>query len=286
MALNPHRIRAFAAAAREGGFSLAAGRLGVSPSAVSQHITALERELGAPLFLRRRAGLELTRTGANLFDLADRWDKLGTALEERLSDVSTLAAGHLRVVANSPRPALTHIAAFGQAAPGIEVSFTLLDWTSAMRTLRERAADVGIITEPSELPGWHRREIGRARYCAYLRRDDTLAKRPSLTLADLAARTVLLAEEGSFTRRYVARVLKAERMALTRTLSTTTFPLMREAVLHGVGIGLFLEGALHPEDTLIARPVTELSDEHATCLMIPTDGIKMASLSLFESCAT
>ncbi|MEM7567319.1 MAG: LysR substrate-binding domain-containing protein [Pseudomonadota bacterium] len=284
MALNAHRIRAFAVAAREGGFSLAAARLGVSPSAVSQQIMALEREIGAALFLRRRAGLELTRTGADLFALADRWDKLGSALEERLTDVSSLATGHLRVVANSPRPALEHIAAFGRAAPGIEISFTLLDWTSAMRSLRERAADVGIITEPSALPNWNRRELGRARYCAYLRRDHALAARDLLRMADILPETVLLPEEGSFTRRYVGRVLKARGLTLDRSLSTTTFPLMREAVLHGVGIGLFLEDALHPEDTLVSRPVEELSETHATCLMTPSDGVELASLRLFEHC--
>lgn len=286
MALNAHRIRAFAVSAREGGFSAGAARMGVSPSAVSQQITALEREVGAPLFLRRRAGLELTRTGAALFDLADRWDKLSTALEERLTDFSTLATGHLRVVANSPRPALVHIAAFGRVAPGVEVSFTLLDWTSAMRTLRERGADVGVITEPGPLYGWRRRELGRSAYCAYLRRDHPLNERPTLSLADLMGETVLLPEEGSFTRRYVSRLMKAEGLAFERTMSTTTFPLMREAVLHGVGVGLFLEDALHPQDPLVSKPVAEMTERHATCLMVPDDSVEMASLRLFEDCAT
>lgn len=282
--LNPHRIRAFAMAAREGSFSLAAGRLGVTPSAVSQHVTALEREVGAPLFLRRRQGLELTRAGAALHDLADRWTSLGTALEERLTGYSTLATGSLRVVANSPRPALQHIAAFGHAVPGVEISFTLLDWTSAMASLRERRADVGVITEPASLPGWRRREIGRAAYRAYMRPDHPLAGRDALSLSELAHETVLLPEEGSFTRRYVGRVLEERGLALPRTMSTTTFPLMREAVVHGVGIGLFLEDALHPEDRLVARPVTEFDVVHATCLMTPTEGIELASLRAFEDC--
>ena len=59
-------FRAFDAAARHLNFTAAAEELGLTQSAVSQHIRALETRLGAPLFLRKPRGLALTDAGRHL----------------------------------------------------------------------------------------------------------------------------------------------------------------------------------------------------------------------------
>ena len=46
------RVRVFHAVAQAGSFTRAADRLGLSQSAISRQIGALEEDLGAPLFLR------------------------------------------------------------------------------------------------------------------------------------------------------------------------------------------------------------------------------------------
>jgi LysR family glycine cleavage system transcriptional activator len=56
-------LRAFEAAARNGGFTAAARELNVTPAAVSQHVAALEAHLGIKLFRRLARGLELTDAG-------------------------------------------------------------------------------------------------------------------------------------------------------------------------------------------------------------------------------
>ncbi|MBI1244617.1 MAG: transcriptional regulator GcvA [Alphaproteobacteria bacterium] len=56
-------LRAFEAAARNGGFTAAARELNVTPAAISQHVAALEAHLGVKLFRRLPRGLELTDSG-------------------------------------------------------------------------------------------------------------------------------------------------------------------------------------------------------------------------------
>ena len=51
--MDPHLLRTYVTVARLASFSEAARELGYTQSAVSQHIQALEQDLGAPLLTRR-----------------------------------------------------------------------------------------------------------------------------------------------------------------------------------------------------------------------------------------
>ena len=59
-------VRAFESAARLGSFKRAAEELSVTPGAVSQHIKALEADIGVPLFERKTRAVHLTHAGASL----------------------------------------------------------------------------------------------------------------------------------------------------------------------------------------------------------------------------
>lgn len=63
-------LRAFVAVGHHGSIRGAANALGYSESAVSRHIAAFERSLGAPVFARERAGMLLTDLGASILPLA------------------------------------------------------------------------------------------------------------------------------------------------------------------------------------------------------------------------
>jgi DNA-binding transcriptional LysR family regulator len=63
---TPAKLDAFVAVAEEGGLSAASRRLHVSQSAVSQTISALERQLGVQLLLRSATGMQTTHAGKAL----------------------------------------------------------------------------------------------------------------------------------------------------------------------------------------------------------------------------
>ena len=60
------RLRAFVEAADRGSVKAAADSLGYTPSAISQLITALEKELGITLFVRSQKGMKLTAEGSEM----------------------------------------------------------------------------------------------------------------------------------------------------------------------------------------------------------------------------
>jgi DNA-binding transcriptional LysR family regulator len=64
--LDLHRLRVFRAVVASGSVNAAAANLGYTPSAVSQHVTALQRETGLTLFARSGRGIEPTAVGLTL----------------------------------------------------------------------------------------------------------------------------------------------------------------------------------------------------------------------------
>lgn len=69
--LPPLILRAFESAARTGSYVAAAGELGVSAAAVSQHVKTLEAFLGKQLFMRFNNRIVLTDAGQAIFRRSD-----------------------------------------------------------------------------------------------------------------------------------------------------------------------------------------------------------------------
>jgi DNA-binding transcriptional LysR family regulator len=99
--LAPHELRVLVAVADTGGFSAAAGTLGLTQSAVSHSVRGSERKIGAVLFERGRTGARPTPAGDRAVAHARRILRLLDALtaEARGAARSDAAEGPLRIAA-------------------------------------------------------------------------------------------------------------------------------------------------------------------------------------------
>jgi len=94
----------FLSVARQGGFAAAASELGMSPSAVSHAVRAVEERLGAPLFARTTRSVALTEMGRRLNDsIGSAMREIEDALEKARSERGAVT-GLLRL--NVPQVAL------------------------------------------------------------------------------------------------------------------------------------------------------------------------------------
>lgn len=91
------KLRVFHAAADAGSFTHAGEALGLSQSAVSRQVSALEQELKAPLFHRHARGLILTEQGELLYRTAHEVFMQLEAVRTRLTDSRDKPRGDLRV---------------------------------------------------------------------------------------------------------------------------------------------------------------------------------------------
>lgn len=266
---NIGNLVAFAHVVRVGSVSAAARGLGLTQSAVSQRIKKLEEAFGAKLLVRDREGFSLTPTGQDVFLIADKQADLQKLFDEKLSGYMNGEDGQLAIIGNAPLPALRLISAFLGIRPNVKIDFTVVDWTTSVELLQSRKIDVAVLTAPKSSSHWVSQKIGTTVYGAYLSSENPLAKAPALSLADLASEVLLLPETGSLTERVVGNALAAAGLTPRRMIRLTTFPLLKEAILQNIGVGLFLEGATADSELLVWRPVRELTEVFDICLTVP-----------------
>ena len=95
------RYRAFSVSAAEGSFTRAAEIMHYSPSAVSQLVSALEKELGFSLLLRHRRGVSLTQEGATVLPVIRELLHQEERLEQVTADINGLSVGMINIGAYS-----------------------------------------------------------------------------------------------------------------------------------------------------------------------------------------
>lgn len=145
------RVRVFHAVAQAGSFTRAAEKLGLSQSAISRQIGALEEDLGTPLFHRHARGLVLTEQGDILLQAADEVARRMASVQTALGESRDSPAGHLRVnttVGIGTVWLAAHLPEFLDRYPDITISLLVSDGDV---DLSMRAADVAIrVARPTQ----------------------------------------------------------------------------------------------------------------------------------------
>ncbi|WP_053161255.1 LysR family transcriptional regulator [Streptomyces caatingaensis] len=189
--MDPHLLRTFVAVARLGSFSAAARELGYTQSAVSQHIAALESDLGTVLLGRRP--VEPTEAGERLLGHAA---PLLLRMEAARADVAR--AGAVRpsrlVVGVSPL-AVDALVRLPPGRPGLRLDIRVLDRAAIPAAVSSGGLDLGLtdgMTAPSDplpLPETGpltAAVVAESPLCVALPAGHPLAPRPGLSLSDLA----------------------------------------------------------------------------------------------------
>ena len=117
-------VEAFLAVAQHRSFRRAAGELGVTPSAISQAVRALEARVGAALFIRTTRSVGLTEAGQRFLARAKPAFEELVAASDAARELGQRPAGLLRLsVPRAVVPILLEplIASFCQAYPEVEV---------------------------------------------------------------------------------------------------------------------------------------------------------------------
>ncbi|TIP82341.1 MAG: LysR family transcriptional regulator [Mesorhizobium sp.] len=242
-------LRLFLDVARLGGLSAATGTTRLSAATLGRRVTALEKQIGEPLFVRQQTGYRLTPVGEELLRRAED-------VEAAMQSLTRWREGNLpdRIVRVSAGPwtsafVSTHIGEIWTVDDGIRVELVT---TTDRVDIGRRAADIGIRSErPTEqwLAG---RQSGKVAYAIYSGRH----------LINGIAAGLFVGVTGEAANIASARWLRAHHGDRIAVRGNNTHS-VRELVAAGAGLSIFpcFVGDSDPRLVRVAQPVPELETD-------------------------
>ncbi|KIO96539.1 LysR family transcriptional regulator [Levilactobacillus brevis] len=147
----PFAYRVFQAIVQEQTFYRAAQTLNVTPSAISHSVNQLEKELGFPLFIRNRTGVELTPDGQSILPLIQGVINAEDRLQQAAANINGLNAGSVRLGAFSSvcitwLPPI--IQQFKQTCPQIDINLVQAGFSDIAAAVKTGRLDLGLSALP------------------------------------------------------------------------------------------------------------------------------------------
>ncbi|MBR9843250.1 MAG: LysR family transcriptional regulator ArgP [Rhodobacteraceae bacterium] len=158
------RLQTLAAILRTGSFDAAAADLGITQSAVSQRLKALEEQVGARLVLREHPCLG-TDAGRRLAAHFDHVGLLEADLISALGTESKSSAARLRLAVNADSLATWFPAALA-SIPGVFFDIVVDDQDFSADWLRKGEVTAAVTAEARAAPGCDCHPLGILRYVA------------------------------------------------------------------------------------------------------------------------
>ena len=271
------KLRIFNAAAEAGSFTHAGEVLGLSQSAVSRQVSALEFDLQTPLFHRHARGLILTEQGEQLFRTVQEVVQKLAVTRMRLTDSRDRPHGELRITTTvgigtnwlAPR-----LGEFLELYPDITVNVILSDDDL---DLSMREADMAIRVREPQQPDLIRRRLFTMHFHAYASPAYIKRHGQPRSLEDLDKHRILIygASAGNYLNninslQYTGRDSRAPRAS---ALTINNLTAVCNAVGAGVGIAVLPDYLVQTQSELL--PILPEADmPELECFLVYPEELK------------
>ena len=191
--LDIEKLVTLRAVAAHGSFAAAAREMGYTRSAVSQHVTALERAAGSPLLVRSGKRVTLTPVGSQLLEHTERILIELRAAEATLRQNVGEVAGRLRIgvpFREGPGVMRTALTRVRQRFPKLEITLTATSNVTGAEDVRHGRLDMvilslyGVAPAPCE-PGLRQWVLGHDVLQLCVPAGHRLSEQASCSVADL-----------------------------------------------------------------------------------------------------
>jgi DNA-binding transcriptional LysR family regulator len=275
--LDPRRLETFRVVATLGKISLAARALYLSQPAVTGQIRQLEKECGAPLFLRTPRGMTLNERGHALLAYAQRLrqvlDEAAAALGEAQSKGGELVLAASTTIASYVLPPL--LVGFCHASPGTSVRLDVGNTEQVLEEVKEGRVPLGLVEGHARAAGVRLEPFLADEVVATI---GVAAGRPLSSvrrLQDLDDIPMVWREPGSGTRAVVERALRragSRRKSRRGDLQLASTEAIKTAVALGAGLGFLSRVSMRRElasGTLQIVPLPGLRVERSFSWVLP-----------------
>jgi DNA-binding transcriptional LysR family regulator len=224
----------------EGGFNRAAMRLDISQPSVGAHVRALEHQAGHTLFERKRgARPRLTKAGEAVYSMALEVLRRGEEAAQQLDDLrpapEVMSLAVHREYGQYRLPAL--LASFARRSPGIRFVTHTGTIEDVVALVRARTVSLGLFPSLGAVAGLDSVVLGHEPMAIVVSPQHPLARKPSVTVADLAAASYVTGLRSSTYYEMTDRLMK--RIGINRrsiAMEVQDFGMVRELARHGAGV--------------------------------------------------
>ena len=275
------KLRIFQAAAEAGSFTHAGETLGLSQSAVSRQVSALESDLGAPLFHRHARGLIVTEQGETLLKTVHEVALKLDAVRSRLIDSREKPGGNLRVTTTLALGAnwlASRLGEFTDLFPEVKLQLLLSD---DELDLGMREADVALRLREPVQPDMIRRRLFTVHFHAYasaeyLKKAGQPRSVEDLDLHRLVAFGAPTATHFLYDLNSLLTLGREPRNPRSPHLSINNLAAIIRAVEHGVGIAVLPYYCVSPNSGLV-RLLPQADMPEMDCVLVYAEEMKNAA---------
>lgn len=238
------QLEIFSLVAELRGFTSAASRLGITQSAVSHAIKALEQELGVELIHRHASQFELSDIGQQLLLRARTLLGVAATMHQEAADARGMKRGTLRIGSFGPSSSMKLLPAiladYRVRYPGIEVHIDEGPDRQVLQWLDERRIDVGFVVLPQER--FDTVALLQDQLVAVLAAEHPLAAKAALNLEELCHDPFVLTEAGS--AELVSRLFQNAGLSPNIRYRSSQLLSTLETVARGDGLSLVAQLSL------------------------------------------
>ena len=236
-------LRHFVALAEERSFTQAAARELIVQSGLSTSIRALEKEVGALLFVRGTRPVRLTAEGTALLPAARHTLDAAQAAQQAVQDAHGVLAGRLRIGAlqtsGHTLPFSSWLAEFALAHPRVDISVQQLPALQMLDLVADGRLDCALVSVVEDHPrGLEVIPLLAEPVVLIVSRDHPLAAAGSVTLGDLAGERFVEPPAQWAIRGMVDDAFRAAGISRRIACEVNEWTMVLELVAAGVGVTL------------------------------------------------
>lgn len=246
---NPQALRVFLCVVQEGSVGRAALSLGMTQPGVSQHLRALENQVGRELFHRRGRRLVLTKTGQDLLPEARRAVQALEEFMQAAQALDRLERGRVEIGASTTMAVYVlprYLTEFKRLYPDIRVKLESGSSERLTQRLMQGEIELAVVEAVEHLEGFERQLFYEDELVVIVSPEHPWAKKEEIAPERLAEVPLIVREPGAMTFRVLGSALEQAGLEVNPVFYTDNHEVTKRLVLEGAGVGIVSSVVVRP----------------------------------------
>jgi DNA-binding transcriptional LysR family regulator len=243
-------LKMFCDLAETKSFTKAAQINGVTQSAVSQTISALERRFKSLLIERSKKNFRLTPEGDVFYEYSKKILQINDALHSRLQEIEDVVSGTIRLAAVYSvglHVLPPFVKKFLKRHPTVNVHVEYRRSDQVYENVLGNVVDLGVVAYPARDPRLETVLLGKDKLVMICHPQHPLARRKSLKVEALAGQKFINFERDLPTRKALDKILKDHRTEVNTVMQLDNIETLKRAVEIDSGVAIVPEGTVSLE---------------------------------------